>query len=157
MEIIEPATADDIPQLVELLTILFAQEADFTPDPEKQARGLKMILDEPGLGAIFVARADGAIVGMVSLLYAVSTAEGGRVCWLEDMVVRSDRRHAGIGSRLLHYAIDFARAHSFTRITLLTDRGSDRAIRFYSRHGFRPSAMTPLRLYLDPAGALAEG
>jgi GNAT superfamily N-acetyltransferase len=150
MEIIEQATSKDIPQLVVLLTILFAQEADFSPDPEKQARGLKMIIEGPGLGAIFVARDKDAIVGMASLLFTVSTAEGGRTCWLEDMVVRSDRRRSGTGSRLLQRAVDYARAHSFKRITLLTDRANDGAIRFYTRHGFCQSAMTPLRLHLEP-------
>ena len=92
MEIIEQAIAGDIPHHVALLTILFFQEADFTPDPEKQARGLKMIIDGLGAGAIFVARDKDEVVGMVSLLFTVSTAEGGRTCWLEDMVVRADRR-----------------------------------------------------------------
>src|SRR5262245_40211256 len=78
METIEQATVEDIPELVELLTILFAQEADFTPDPRKQARGLKLIIDNPAVGAIFVTRDKGTIVGMVSLLFTVSTAEGGR-------------------------------------------------------------------------------
>jgi len=136
---IEQATAADIPQLADLLTILFAQEADFTPDREKQMRGLRLILGDPGKGCIFVARRDGEIVGMVSLLFTVSTAEGAPACWLEDMVVRPDQRRNGLGAQLLEHAVRSAKALGFTRITLLADRANEATIRFYQRHGFRPS------------------
>jgi GNAT superfamily N-acetyltransferase len=148
MDLIGPATADDIPSLAGLLAVLFAQEADFRPDREKQERGLRLILDSPGVGTIFVARDGGEVVGMVSLLFTVSTAEGGPVCWLEDMVVRPERRSGGLGSRLLQHAIDYARANGFIRLTLLTDRDNVGAIRFYERQGFHRSAMTTLRLSL---------
>ena len=34
-----PAAVSDVPQLVQLLNLLFAIEQDFQADPEKQARG----------------------------------------------------------------------------------------------------------------------
>jgi GNAT superfamily N-acetyltransferase len=148
MDLIGPATANDIPSLASLLAVLFAQEADFRPDREKQERGLRLILDSPGVGSIFVARDRDEVVGMVSLLFTVSTAEGGPVCWLEDMVVRPDRRSGGLGSRLLQHAIDYARANGFIRLSLLTDRDNVGAIWFYERQGFHRSAMTTLRLSL---------
>jgi GNAT superfamily N-acetyltransferase len=148
METIEPATLEDIPQMVDLLTLLFTQAADFRPDRAKQERGLCLLIESPATGIIFVARAGDQVVGMVSLLFTVSTAEGGPVCWLEDMVVGVDHRGAGLGSRLLNTAIDHARSSGFTRLTLLTDRVNEGAIRFYGRHGFRLSEMTPLRLHL---------
>lgn len=148
-ERLEAATVADIPQLADLLTILFTQEADFTPDRAKQIRGLQLIVEAPDRGRIFVARRGAEVLGMVSLLCSVSTAQGTLVCWLEDMVVRPEHRGGGLGRRLLQYAIREAKALGFTRITLLTDRVNDAAIRFYRRHGFCESAMVPLRLYLD--------
>jgi hypothetical protein len=41
METIEPATLNDVPQMADLLHLLFTQEADFRPDREKQERGLR--------------------------------------------------------------------------------------------------------------------
>jgi GNAT superfamily N-acetyltransferase len=157
MEKIEPATPDDIPQLADLLSILFTQEADFQPARTRQEQGLRLILESSQVGIIFAARDEGEVVGMVSLLFTVSTAEGGPACWLEDMVVRPDRRGSGLGSRLLQHAIDHARSSGFVRITLLTDRGNEGAIRFYERHGFRPSAMTALRLHLSELKGLTVG
>jgi GNAT superfamily N-acetyltransferase len=148
MDAISPATKEDIPQLVELLRLLFTQEADFKPDADRQKAGLSQIIDSPQTGIILVARSGSEIVGMVNLLFTISTAEGGPVCWLEDMVIKPDSRGHGLGSRLLTAAIDHARKHGFLRITLLTDTTNSAARRFYQRHGFIESGMVPLRLTL---------
>lgn len=146
---IEVAQVADIPDLCRLLDLLFTQEADFTPDHVAQQRGLALIIANPAVGHILLARNDsGAVVGMVNLLYTVSTALGEKVALLEDMVVEPAVRVAGIGSQLLEEAIAFARAQGCRRITLLTDRDNDGAQRFYQRHGFSLSAMIPLRLPL---------
>lgn len=145
---ITPANLSDIPALCELLELLFTQEADFKPDREAQSRGLARIISSPELGLIVVARQGIRVVGMVNLLYTVSTALGDRVALLEDMVVSPNARGSGVGSRLLENAIQLARVNGCKRITLLTDRDNEAAQRFYQRHGFGLSAMIPLRLSL---------
>ncbi len=145
---ITPANTSDIPALCALLDILFSQEAEFKPDHEAQSRGLAHIMSSPEIGLIIVARQDSQVVGMVNLLYTVSTALGDRVALLEDMVVSPDVRGAGVGSQLLEQAIQLARLNGCKRITLLTDRANESAQRFYQKHGFGFSAMIPLRLSL---------
>lgn len=145
------ATLADIPQLCELLAILFTQEADFQPDAGKQATALRQIIEHPELGRILVLRGPvlrnhGEILGMVSLLFTVSTACGGKVALLEDMVMHPAHRNGGLGGRLLQAAKDLARRENCLRVTLLTDRSNAAAIRFYRRSGFEESAMIPLRL-----------
>lgn len=147
---ITAATLEDVPALCELLARLFTQEADFKPDVQKQAQGLRLIIGEPSRGQLFVLRIGNCVVGMVSLLRTVSTAEGGEVFWLEDMIVADEFRGRGFGSELLRHAIEFARQQRVSRITLLTDLENEPAQRFYERHGFKASAMTPMRLWLEP-------
>ncbi len=84
---------------------------------------------------------------MTSLLFTISTAQGAPACWLEDMVIRPEHRGMGIGSKLLAHAMAYAKSHGFTRITLLTDRTSDKSIHFYERHGFQRSDMVPMRMH----------
>ena len=143
---IRPATLVDIAQLCGLLTLLFTQEADFTPDAERQARGLRLIIEQAEVGRIYCACDGDNIVGMVSILLTVSTAEGGRAAWLEDMIVHPDWRGKGIGEQLLNEAVNGARAAGCTRITLLTDATNSSAMRFYRRAGFARSQMVPFRL-----------
>ncbi|MFZ4387222.1 MAG: GNAT family N-acetyltransferase [Chthoniobacterales bacterium] len=148
--LIEPATLDDLPQLADLLYDLFSHEADFIPNKEKQMRGLRLILEQPNRGRIFVLRGGERIIGMINLLITISTAEGGFVLILEDLVVHSDHRGQGYGGRLLEHALGYARSKDFLRITLLTDKLEESARSFYERHGFRQSGMVPMRYYFTP-------
>ncbi len=145
---IESATTTDVPELTELLSVLFAQEAEFTPNPEAQRHGLLRIITNPEVGIVLVAKEGAAVLGMVNLLYTISTALGERVALLEDMVVGPEARGAGVGSRLLQEAISVAKAAGCRRITLLTDQANLSAQRFYKQQGFEASTMVPLRLLL---------
>jgi GNAT superfamily N-acetyltransferase len=154
--VIEQATLEDLPQLVELLTDLFSHEGgDFVPNRAKQMRGLRLILEQPNRGRIFVLRKNGMILGMINLLFTISTAEGGFVILLEDVIVHQDFRRHGYGSRLLQHALDYARKKDFGRITLLTDRLDEESQEFFERHGFYKSKMIPMRCVL-PANPAAH-
>jgi ribosomal protein S18 acetylase RimI-like enzyme len=147
MEITE-ATKDDIAGLGRLLELLFTQEAEFQPDRSLQSVALQQIIDFPERGKILVLREGAALIGMVNLLFTVSTALGGRVALLEDMIVHPEYRGRGAGSELLQAAVNLASACGCRRITLLTDRTNESAQRFYERHGFNISEMVPMRLSL---------
>ena len=153
---VEPATVEDLPALADLLRDLFSKEADFRPDQAKQLRGLKMILEAPNKGRIFVLRHSGKILGMINLLFTISTAEGGAVIILEDLIIRQEHRGEGYGAQLLEYALKFARQKDFLRITLLTDRLDEPAKHFFHQHGFHESGMVPMRWRLHHADRSAD-
>jgi len=144
----EPAREADLPQLVELLGLLFDQEAEFRPDAAKQAAALKLLLSDPVRGRIYVARDGRRPVAMASLLFTISTAEGGKAAWLEDLVVHPDYRQQGTGQKMLAYVVSQARAEGVLRITLLTDMQNESAQALYRRAGFVGSPMRPMRLKL---------
>jgi GNAT superfamily N-acetyltransferase len=146
---IEPATLEDLSELTDLVMSLMAIEADFRPDAEKQRHGLRLILEQPSRGRIFVVRNDHKVIGMVNLLFTISTAEGGFVILMEDVIVSPEHRGHGYGSMLVQYVKEFAAKKDFRRITLLTDRVSSESQRFFERNGFVHSHMIPMRLLLD--------
>ncbi|MFZ2161398.1 MAG: GNAT family N-acetyltransferase [Sideroxyarcus sp.] len=139
------ATADDLPQLADLLAELFTLESDFRPERDKQLRGLRMILDDPARGSVFVLRVDGKVAGMANALITISTAEGERVLLLEDVIVRSEHRGGGLGRQLIEHVLNWARKQGMTRVTLLADRDNRPALDFYRKLGFEDSNMTVLR------------
>jgi GNAT superfamily N-acetyltransferase len=154
--VIEPATFEDLDELSSLLGELFSEESDFRPDKDRQLHGLRLIFEQPNRGRVFVLRSDRTIVGMINLLFTISTAEGGFVILLEDLVIHKTFQGKGYGSRLLEYAIDFAKQKNFLRITQLTDRPELRSQNFFKRYGFFESAMIPMRLLLPPNEGRAE-
>jgi RimJ/RimL family protein N-acetyltransferase len=145
---VREARAGDIGEMVLLLGHLFRQESDFVPAPAKQRRALESILSHPTSGRLFVLTRGSKVVGMVSLLFTISTAEGGKAAWLEDMIIAPGHRNRGLGTRLLRAALAWAEQDGITRVSLLTDSDNLRAQRYYLRHGFVSSGMQPFRLHL---------
>src|SRR3954449_11185236 len=96
--VVDRAAMSAIPQLSELLAILLTQEADFQPDQARQSEGLRRIIADPGIGQILILKQGDTLIGMINLLYTISTALGGRVGILEDMIVHPDHRGGGFGS-----------------------------------------------------------
>lgn len=148
LQIGEAALAD-IPALTQLLGQLFSLESDFRPDGARQEKGLGLILENPRTGRIFVLRAGNRVVGMANALFTVSTAEGGPVILLEDVIVAEPHRGQGLGKLLVRHVLAWARENGFLRVTLLADRDNESALRFYEKLGFRESAMG---VYRHPGG-----
>jgi GNAT superfamily N-acetyltransferase len=142
------ATREDLPQLVALLGVLFSQEAELVPDDAKQTRALEKILSDESVGRIHVARDAGKVVGMASLIYGISTAEGGLAASFEDFVVVAGYRGKGVGSALMQHVIAEARKQGVLRLTLLTDKQNKRAQALYRKLGFAESTMKAMRLKL---------
>ena len=135
-------------ELIDLLTILFSREGEFTPNERKQSDGLELILSDSRIGTIYIALDDKKVIGMVSILNTVSTALGTRVGILEDMIIHPEFQGNGIGGGLIRYAMEAAQTEGLGRITLLTDSDNSGAVRFYTSNGFAKSGMIPMRRQL---------
>jgi ribosomal protein S18 acetylase RimI-like enzyme len=142
------ARREELPELVALLGILFAQEHELSPDAQKQRRALQAILDDPLRATLFVAREQGRVVAMAALHYTISTAEGGKSAWFEDLCVLPEARGRGVGPALLRFVLDSARQQGALRVMLLTDGDNQRAQALYRKLGFKPSSMLMMRLHL---------
>lgn len=147
--VVETATIDDLQPLTELVMELLANSGDFSPDRAVQERGLRLILEQPSRGRILVVRNKQRIFGMVNLLFTISTARGGFVILMEDVVIHPDHRNQGYGSMLLRNVLDFAEQKDFRRITLLTDKISGDSQQFFVKHGFEYSNMIPMRRIIE--------
>lgn len=143
---IRHARPGDIPRMCELLAELFTIESDFVPDKEKQAHGLRaLIAQPPGNVLALVAAFDGLVVGMATVQTLISTAEGGRVGLIEDVIVDRAFRNRGIGTRLLEEIMAWSRSAGLKRLQLLADQDNQPALDFYSRRGLDLTRLICLR------------
>jgi hypothetical protein len=86
--LIRPARPEDIPRMCELLAELFSIESDFSPNVEKQVHGLRALTSDPsGQTLVLVAVSNWAVIDMATVQTLISTAEGGRVGLIEDVIV----------------------------------------------------------------------
>jgi GNAT superfamily N-acetyltransferase len=131
--------------MADLLYELFTLESDFRPQRAKQTAALRWILAHPGHGRLFVAREGGQVVGMANALISISTAEGGPVLILEDVILAASHRGGGHGRRLVEHVLAWAAAAGMPRVTLLADNDNAPALGFYEKLGFENSAMVVRR------------
>ena len=143
------AEAADLEALAELLFELFTLESDFMPQREKQLAALRSILEHPDRGRVFVARDENVVVGMANAQIGISTAEGGPVLVLEDVIVAAGQRGRGLGRRLVEHVLHWAASEGMSRVTLLADKDNAAALKFYERLGFEKSAMVVRRKRLS--------
>ncbi|MBN2816557.1 MAG: GNAT family N-acetyltransferase [Campylobacterales bacterium] len=132
---IEYASEDDLTQMADLLAILFAIEKDFTINFEKQLMGIKALYKSEGTD-LLVAKYEDNVVGMITMQRLISSAEGGYIGQIEDLVVHEEYRKMGVGSRLLNKIRVIAQEYAYKRIQLAADRDNPNALEFYSRRGF---------------------
>jgi len=142
---IRAAKLADVESMVELLRVLFALEPDFAFNPDKQRQGLvKLICREQGK-CVLVAEFGERLAGMCTAQTVISTAEGGPVGWVEDVVVAPEYRGQGVGRLLLLTLESWAVSEGLKRLQLLADTDNGLAKKFYDRQGWRPTRLAALR------------
>ncbi len=144
MILIRKAVHSDLEKLVQLIGDLFSMEPDFIVAPEKQLKGLQMILDTPG-AAILVAVDNDNVIGMVSCQMTISTAEGGYSGLVEDMVIENDYRGKGIGTLLIQKIVEWCMSNGASRVQLLADKNNSDALLFYKKNKWSQTNMICLR------------
>ena len=139
----------DMPDLVQLLSLLFNIEKDFKPDTNKQQKGLTLVLKNSVTATMQVAKNDtGKVIGMVSAQLVISTAEGAVSAWVEDMVIDASYRGHGIGKQLLQNALTWAKNKGATRAQLLVDTANTDALGYYQHLNWQTTQLQARRVFL---------
>jgi ribosomal protein S18 acetylase RimI-like enzyme len=134
---------DATDELREAVRRLYPQ---LTGGPAPDAASLAHVLDAGA--CLMVARSDGAIVGMGTLV--IATVLTGTTAHVEDVVVDNGFRGRGIGERLMRDLIALARAQGADQVTLTSHPTREAANRLYLRLGFRLGGTNYYSLDLDP-------
>ncbi|KYN82486.1 GNAT family acetyltransferase [Vibrio cidicii] len=136
------AQQEDLTCLVHLLADdpLGRDREDTTqPLDERYQQAFQTILSN-AQNQMIVAELDYEIVGMCQLTFIpYLTHKGGWRCLIEGVRVKATVRGQGVGTALIHYALDLAKASNCIMVQLTSDKSRPDAIAFYQRLGFRDS------------------
>lgn len=105
--------------------------------PEALKRALRLFLEHPELGFVWVVLDSGTAVGCCVVCYAVSTSAGAVVAKLDDVCVMRGREGQGIGTVLIDSLKIELQRRGVQRIDTSCHFENHRARDFYIRHGFR--------------------
>jgi len=141
---IRQANITDINFLIALLKELFEIEEDFIFNEDKQRRGLELLLASDN-DYIMVAEHGSEVIAMCTVLAIISTAEGGYVGLIEDLVVQKAYACKGIGRKLLSAVELWAKEQGLTRLQLLADRNNQHALTFYDKMDWQKTQLIGLR------------
>jgi GNAT superfamily N-acetyltransferase len=132
------ATLDDLPAVMALLADDDIARARGGYDTDLPTEAFARIDADPRNELIVASTGDdGTIVGTCQLTFIPGLSRGGAErMTIEAVRVRTGLRGAGIGRRMMEFALDRARARGCTLAQLTTDKRRADAHRFYASLGF---------------------
>jgi len=98
------------------------------------------VIDASQNEQLFVAEADGEVVGTFQLVFTRTLSGRGSLSMIIEAVqTRADQRGKGIGAQMIGYAIEEARRRDCRLVQLTSNASRTDAHRFYERLGFAKS------------------
>jgi GNAT superfamily N-acetyltransferase len=148
---IDRATEDDLPLILSFIRELAAYEK-----LEGEVKATVADLRETLFGAgrvahALVARADGEPAGFALYFFNVSTFVGRRGLYLEDLYVRPQFRHRGLGRQLLARLARIAIEERCGRMEWAVLDWNEQALRVYRAIGAQPMSEWTIQRLTGPA------
>ena len=136
---VRPATAADVPVLLELVHELavYEREPDAVETTEAQLHEALFGAD-PVAWCHVAVDADGAVVGFALWHLTFSTWRGTAGIWLEDLFVRPAARGTGLGRALLQELARTCTARGYSRLAWWVLDWNEPAVGFYRSLGAAP-------------------
>jgi GNAT superfamily N-acetyltransferase len=132
---------DELSGLLSLYRFLHPNEPELAVTT-KVERLWQKILADPQLHYL-VAEAAGQLVSSCTLAIIPNLTRNARPYGLiENVVTHPDFRRRGIGTRILHAALELAWAQDCYKVMLLTGRKDEATLRFYQQAGFEAGVKT---------------
>ncbi|MGI9415836.1 MAG: GNAT family N-acetyltransferase [Hyphomicrobiales bacterium] len=134
-----PARADDLPAIVRLIAEDESGLHDESADPADRALYERAFGEIAGdaRNELFVAEFSGSVAGTIQLTYMLHVFDrGAERVQLEGIFVANDMRGRGIGSAMIAFALERARARGCRIAQLNSNKARSDAHRFYERAGF---------------------
>ena len=138
------ASEADIPRLEDLLYQVHGLHAEGRPDifipgcKKYTADQLQEILADPVNTPVFVATADGVLVGYCFCIRQVQSAASMQkisTLYIDDLCVDAAMRGKGFGKILYDHAVEYARENGYYNLTLNVWACNPSAMRFYEKCG----------------------
>jgi ribosomal protein S18 acetylase RimI-like enzyme len=145
------ATRDDLPAIVAMLAddaLGATREKLASPLPAEYYAAFDAIERDPN-NELIVADLNGKAVGVLQLTYLPGLSRlGSWRALIEGVRVDASMRSAGLGRKLIAFAVERARSRGCRLVQLTSDKSRPEAIRFYESLGFVASH-EGLKLSLD--------
>jgi GNAT superfamily N-acetyltransferase len=139
---VRPARHDDVGAVVDAVCRLLVELGGTPASVTAMETTTRVLLDGPWTGAVLVAEAEDAIVGVLSASWQIAIHVPGRYALIQDLWVDPAWRSRAVGGGLLAALFELARARQVERVEVGLPRESfasiDATEAFYRGNGFTP-------------------
>jgi GNAT superfamily N-acetyltransferase len=139
MSVIRPATANDVPAILQMIHDLAIYEKE--PDAVQNTPAMleaALFGDNPRIFATMAENEAGDVQGFALWFLNYSTWEGVHGIYLEDLYVKPEARGAGHGKALLQYLAETAVDRGYARVEWSVLDWNEPSINFYKNLGAAP-------------------
>ena len=137
------ASINDLPVIVNMLAddkLGKERERLQTPLPEAYVLAFRKIDEDKNQELMLIENEKNEILGTFQLTFIqYLTYQGGKRAQIEAVRIRKDQRGAGLGEKMIQWAIARARQKGAHVLQLTTDKQRPKALHFYAKLGFKPS------------------
>jgi GNAT superfamily N-acetyltransferase len=139
MSVIRPATASDVPAILQMIHDLAIYEKE--PDAVRNTPEMltaSLFCEQPSVYATMAENDAGDVQGFALWFLNYSTWEGVHGIYLEDLYVTPESRGEGHGKALLQYLADTAVERGYARVEWSVLDWNEPSINFYRKLGAVP-------------------
>jgi GNAT superfamily N-acetyltransferase len=137
---VRPASVEDVAEVTTAVAELLVELTGTPPPASAMQAAICTLIEDRQAGALLVAEAAGALVGVLAASWQVAIHIPGRYALIQDLWVHHSVRGGGIGAGLLTSLFSLASEHQITRIEVGLPRESFAGIAateaFYLSNGF---------------------
>ena len=127
--VVREAVSEDIKGIIQVFKTTYLQD-------ESWARSvLQRLLATPNY-VMLVAELGGRVVGYIDYYVLPSIWEKWNEATINYLFIHKDYQGKGIGSKLLEEVVKRADKVGIVELHVVTEKGNERAIRLYTKHGF---------------------
>jgi GNAT superfamily N-acetyltransferase len=134
------AVAADVAAIATAVAQLLLELGGTPPEPEAMRATTLALLGDRDAGAVLVADADGALVGVLAASWQTAIHTAGRYGLIQDLWVHPSWRSKAIGAALVQAMVELARRQRVGRVEVGLPRegfdGLEATEAFYARNGF---------------------
>lgn len=128
----------------------YAQDGYTFVDAEARAAAL-LLIDDPHLGRLWVARQGETLVGYVAVALGFSFEYRGREAFVDELFIAESHRGRGLGREALELAEAYCREKGVNALHLEVEHHRGPALELYRRRGFENFGRFLMTKWLTPS------
>lgn len=145
-----PAVSGDVDAIVAMMRGYYGQDGYTFVESEARAAAL-MLINDPTLGRLWVARDGDEVVGYVAVALGFSFEYRGREAFVDELLIAESHRGRGLGREALEVAEAYCRDAGVNALHLEVERHREHAIELYRRRGFEDFERYLMTKWLTPS------